>query len=256
MVATLKPSISWLEVHSENFFVTSDYVHNVLEIISTHYPLSFHSVGLSLGSTDSLDSNHLKKLKNLINQYKPVFISEHLAWSSVEGVFLHDLLPLPYCSDSLQLFCDKVQRVQDYLGQQILIENPALYVRFPESTIPEYDFLNQLVEKTDCGILLDISNLYISSYNLSFVAEKYLAQINTDAIYEIHLAGFSQSAKGLLIDSHNGTVAEVVLALFEYFIKHYGVRPVIFEQDQDIPVLQELIDQTEKVNNIIKEYVD
>ncbi|WPY01245.1 DUF692 domain-containing protein [Candidatus Trichorickettsia mobilis] len=249
------PPISWFEVHSENFFTTSNYDHYVLEIITTHYPVSFHSVGLSLGSADCLDSNHLRKLKELINRYKPVLISEHLAWSAVEGVFLHDLLPLPYCSDSLQLFCDKVQRVQDYLGQRILIENPALYVKFPESTIPEYDFLNQLVEKTDCGILLDLSNLYISSYNLSFAAEKYLAQINTDAIYEIHLAGFSQSAKGLLIDSHNGTVAEAVLVLFKYFIKNYGVRPVIFEQDQDIPALQELIDQTEKVNDVIKEYV-
>ncbi|WP_316355085.1 MNIO family bufferin maturase [Candidatus Trichorickettsia mobilis] len=255
IVTALMPPIPWLEVHSENFFTSSNYVHHVLEIITTHYPVSFHSVGLSLGSTDRLDSNHLKKLKNLISLYKPVLISEHLAWSSVEGVFLHDLLPLPYCSDSLQLLCDKVQQVQDYLGQRILIENPALYVKFPESTIPEYDFLNQLVEKTDCGILLDISNLYISSHNLSFVAEEYLAQINTDAIYEIHLAGFSQSAKGLLIDSHNGAIAEVVLVLFEYFIKNYGVRPVIFEQDQDIPVLQELIDQAEKVNAIIKEYV-
>lgn len=254
IISTTFPSIAWLEVHSENFLTSNPYVHKILEIVVNHYPISLHSVGLSLGSTDALDTNHLKKIKKLVTLYNPVFISEHLAWSSVDGVILHDLLPLPYNPSSLQLFYDKVQMVQDYLGQQILIENPALYVKFPDSTMHEYDFLNQLADKTGCGILLDITNLYISSYNLSFAAIEYLEQINQNQVYEIHVAGFKKSNRGLLVDSHSGEVGNEVLELFEYFIKNYGARPTIFEQDQEIKTLQEIIEQAEKVNSIINKY--
>ena len=244
------PVIPLLEIHSENFFSQSSRLHHNLKIISANYNLSFHSVSMSLGSTDNLSIDYLSRLKELVDEYKPQFISDHLAWASVDNIYLHDLLPLSYTLESLDLFKKKVDFVQNYLGTQILIENPSTYVSFAESSMSETKFLNELVASTGCGLLLDINNIFISSRNLSYNPIAYLDDINVNAVKQIHLAGFEDNSSGILIDTHSQAPSKEVLGLFKYFVGKYGTRPTIFEQDQNLGSLSSLLTIADQINNI------
>jgi uncharacterized protein (UPF0276 family) len=245
------PPLSLVEVHTENFFSNNYRLHEILRALSENYDLSFHCVGMSLGSADSLNIDYLKRLKELAGIYKPKFISDHLSWSSTDNNYFHDLLPFPYNAESFKIFSEKINFVQDYLSAQILIENPSLYVSFAESTNSETEFLNELVSNTDCGLLLDINNIFVSSHNLSFNAYEYLDTIDARAIKQIHLAGFEEGSSGLLIDTHSRVVSSEVLELFKYFITKHGARPTIFEQDQNLGALSALLNEAEKINLII-----
>jgi len=250
LIDTLPP-ISLLEIHTENFFSNNYRLHEILRAVAENYDLSFHCVGMSLGSTDGLNIDYLKRLKELTAIYKPKFISDHLSWGSASNNYFHDLLPFPYNIESLKLFSEKINFVQDYLSAQILIENPSLYVSFAESTTSETEFLNELVLNTGCGLLLDINNIFVSSHNLSFNAYEYLDAIDARAVKQIHLAGFEERGNGVLIDTHSQVVSSEVLELFKYFIKKHGARPTIFEQDQNLEALPALLNELKKINLII-----
>ena len=245
------PPATLVEIHTENFFSHNYRLHETFKVIAANYDLSFHCVGMSLGSTDDLNIDYLKRLKELVDIYKPKFISDHLSWSSVNYNYFHDLLPVPYNAESLKLFKDNINFVQSYLNMQILIENPSLYVSFQESTTCETEFLNELTESTGCAILLDINNIFVSSHNLSFDATNYLDEINASTVKQIHLAGFEEGNNGLLVDTHSQTPSAEVLELFKYFIKKYGTRPTIFEQDQNLDSLSALLNEAERINLII-----
>jgi len=247
-----KPAVAWLEVHSENFFGAGGPNLHLLDAIREDYPISLHGVGLSLGSTDPLNMQHLTRLKELITRCEPGLVSEHLAWSSVAGRYLNDLLPLPYTEEALQLICGKIIQTQDYLGRTILIENLSSYLQFRHSTIPEWEFLAAVAVRTDCGILLDVNNIYVSAVNHDFDPYLYIRTIPSAAIREIHLAGF-HDAGNCLIDTHGTPVSEAVWRLYRHTLRCHGVKPTLIEWDTDIPALPVLLNEAARAQTLIDE---
>ena len=254
-VINTHPDIGWFEVHSENYFGKGGKPHFYLDLIRQDYPVSFHGVGLSLGSIDELNVQHLRNLKNIIERYSPAFISEHLCWSSIDGNYFNDLLPIPYTEEALNHLINRINHVQDYLNRQILIENISSYLQFNYSLIPEYEFLNALVNHTGCGILLDINNLYVNSINHGWNIIKYIENISVTHIHEIHLAGFTEQSLGngsIIIDSHNKPVAEEVWQLYSLAMQRFGSKPTLIEWDKDLPSLDILIGEAHKANKILE----
>lgn len=250
------PGVAWLEVHSENYFGEGGKSLVILEQIRNDYPISLHGVSLSLGSTDDLNWQHLKKLRDLITRINPCLISEHLSWSSIGGHYLHDLLPLPFTEETLTHLISRIQQVQEYLRHQILIENISSYIQFETSTIPEYDFLKEVALKSGCGILLDINNIYVNSVNLGFDPHTYIAAIPTDLVQEIHLAGYSKTMideKEILIDTHSETVTNEVWDLYRFAIQTLGCKPTIIEWDANIPTFDTLYFEAHRAEKIMRE---
>ena len=249
-----RPPLAFIEVHSENYFGAGGAPLYFLEQARAHYPLSLHGVGLSLGSSDPLDREHLRRLKTLIQRYEPALVSDHLSWSSVGGVFLNDLLPLPYTEETLAHFSARVAQAQDYLGRELLIENPSTYLQYTESAIPEGEFLAAVASASGCGLLLDVNNIYVSSQNHGFDAHRYLQALPAAAVREIHLAGYTVNRYpegAMLIDSHNALVSEPVWELYAYAIRRLGPRPTLIEWDTDLPPLEVLVGQAELANTIL-----
>lgn len=255
-VLETRPPVGWLEVHSENYFGTGGKPLDYLERIRAHYPLSLHGVGLSVGSTDPLDRQHLAKLKGLIKRFEPALVSEHLSWSSVGGRHFNDLLPLPYTEEALYHMIARVAQVQDVLGRQILIENPSSYLQYVESAIPEWEFLVALAERTGCGVLLDVNNIYVSASNHGFDTGAYLRAIPRHLVREIHLAGFTVNRFDdgeILIDTHNRPVWPAVWALYRQSVQRFGQIPTLIEWDIDLPELAVLVDEAQRADAILEE---
>lgn len=247
------PTVGFLEIHSENYFGAGGKPHAYLEQIAQHYPLSMHGVGLSLGSTDTINLEHLARLKELIDQYQPFLISEHLSWGSVSGSFLNDLLPLPYTQEALDVICGHIDTMQDTLGRQCLIENISSYLQFPESTYTEQAFIVEVARKTGCGILLDINNIYVSSKNHDFDAHQYITEIPAPLVKQYHLAGHVSNTFSdgqILIDSHNQPVCEDVWHLYAFAVQHIGQRPCLIEWDSDLPPLTTLAQEAHRADEI------
>lgn len=233
-VLAARPPVPWFEVHSENYFADGGSALAALDRIRADFPLSLHGVGLSLGSTDPLDVLHLAKLKRLADRVEPALVSEHLCWSSVNGRHYNDLLPLPCTMEALDHVCARVSSVQDFLGREILVENVSSYLEYPESTIPEYDFVVAVAARTGCRLLVDVNNIYVNARNHGIDADAYLAAIPPALVAEIHLAGFDASGP-CLIDTHGAPVAPEVWALYERALRHFGRVPTLIEWDTDIP---------------------
>lgn len=237
-IANSLPDIGWFEVHAENFMVAGGPRLRLLEHIRHHYPLSLHGIGLSLGGVERPDPTHLAALRQLIDRFSPGLVSEHLAWSSAGGTYFADLLPLPLNASSLALVARNIEIAQDHLKCRILIENPSNYLAFTDADLPEQEFLAGLVQRTGCGLLLDVNNLHISHWNIGIDIDAYLAGLPQDALGEIHLAGHVVEAHGsgdLLIDTHSTAVTAPVRAVFEHVIQRFGPRPTLIEWDNDLP---------------------
>lgn len=250
-----RPPLGWLEVHSENYFGDGPPLH-YLEQLRAHYPVSLHGVGLSLGSTDPLDRRHLRKLKALIERVEPGLVSDHLSWSSVGGTYLNDLVPLPYTEEALALFIARVTEAQDFLGRELLIENPSSYLQYRHSTISEAEFLAEIARASGCGLLLDVNNVYVSATNHGFDAMAYLRAIPAAAVKEIHLAGFSVNRYtdgDILIDTHGTRVASRVWALYRAAVQRLDRVPTLIEWDTDIPALAVLLDEMRQADAILNE---
>jgi len=233
-VLAQRPPVPWFEVHSENYFADGGLALAALERIRADYPVSLHGVGLSLGSTDPLDTGHLAKLARLVDRVEPARVSEHLCWSSVNGRHYNELLPLPYTPEALDHVCARVAATQDFLRRQILVENVSSYLTFPESTIPECEFVAAVADRTGCLLLVDVNNIYVNACNHGIDADAYLAAIPHAAVAEIHLAGFDASGP-CLIDTHGAPVAPEVWSLYERALVRYGRVPTLIEWDTDIP---------------------
>jgi len=251
-----RPPAGWFEVHSENYFGAGGAPLHYLERIREQYPLSLHGVGLSLGSADTLNLAHLEKLRALIARVEPALVSEHLCWSSIGGRYLNDLVPLPYTDEALRHVGARIRQAQDFLGRQLLIENVSSYLQYHDSTIPEWDFLAAVAQETGCGILLDISNIYVSAVNHGFDAGGYLRAIPAAAVQELHLAGFSVNRYEdgeILIDSHSARVAAPVWALYRQAVQRLGPVPTLIEWDTDIPPLAVLLEEMHSADAILTE---
>jgi uncharacterized protein len=239
------PPIDWLEVHAENYMGGGPAIR-ALERIRRDYPLSVHGVGVSLGSADGLDPVHLERLAGLIERVQPALISEHLSWSSAGGAYLNHLLPLPYTEEALVVVAEHVDRVQSRLGRRLLVENPSSYLRFHDSPIPEFEFLDALARRTGCGLLCDVNNVYVSCRNLGGDAGAYLAALDPAAVEEIHLAGHAvNDADGqtILIDDHGSRVADAVWRLYTRALARFGRVPTLIEWDTDVPALGVLLEE-------------
>lgn len=251
-----RPSVGWLEVHSENYFGAGGKPLDYLERIRSHYPLSLHGVGLSIGSTDPLDRRHLAALKTLIRRFEPALVSEHLSWGSVGGRHFNDLLPLPYTEEALYHLVARVCQTQDVLGRQILIENPSSYLQYVASVIPEWEFLAELARISGCGVLLDVNNIYVSARNHGFDASAYLRAIPLPVVQEIHLAGFTVNRFDdgeILIDTHNQPVCPAVWALYRQAVQRFGPMPTLIEWDTDLPELAVLVAEAGRADAILEE---
>lgn len=240
------PDITWFEVHTENY-MGGGTAPNYLDKIRRDYPISLHGVGLSLGSADGLDATHLARVRSVADRIEPGLISEHLSWSAVGGTYLADLLPLPMTEEALHIVCRHVDQVQAHLKRRILVENPSTYLRFRHSTIPEWEFLAQVAQRTGCGILCDVNNIYVSAGNHDWDPTTYLHALPPAAIGEIHLAGHSirqlENGKALRIDDHGSRVAPAVWMLYQEALKRFGPVPTLIEWDTDVPALEVLMEE-------------
>lgn len=240
---TRRPSAGWLEVHAENYMGDGAGVE-ALERLREIYPLSVHGVGLSLGSAQGLDRDHLERLRKVCERFQPDLVSEHLAWSVADGAYLNDLLPLRYDEEALAVVARNVETVQDALKRQVLIENLSAYLAFADSSMNEAEFLAQLVTRTGCGLLLDVNNVQVSAHNLQYDATAFIDALPADSIGEIHLAGHATNQVGadtVLIDDHGSRVPPVVWTLYHHAIDRLGPRPTLIEWDTDVPVLDVLL---------------
>jgi uncharacterized protein (UPF0276 family) len=229
----------FFEVHAENYMGAGGPPHDALTRIRRDYPVSLHGVCMSIGGSQPLSQVHLARFRALVERYEPALVSEHLAWSTHEVTYFNDLLPLPYTQATLARVAAHIHEVQEAIGRPILLENPSTYVVFEESTMSETDFIRQLVRHTGCGLLLDINNVFVSSTNHGHSALSYLDDFPLDHVGEIHLAGHAEQADDegdlLLIDSHDGPVADAVWKLFDIVIGRCGSIPTLVEWDSDIP---------------------
>ena len=249
-----RPALGWVEVHSENYFGRGIPRH-YLERIRERYPVSLHGVGLSVGSTDALNRDHLAALKELIGDIEPLFVSEHLSWSSVGGRYLNDLLPLPYTEEALAHVVTRINEIQERLGRQILIENISSYLQFDQSAIPEWEFIAELASRSGCAVLLDVNNIHVSATNHGFDAYRYLQAIPVHAVREMHLAGFTRKTFDggeILIDTHNRRVAPAVWRLYEAAVARFGAMPTLIEWDSDLPPLSVLLDEARQAQAILE----
>jgi uncharacterized protein len=248
------PPVIWLEVLAENYFDRGGIRHKMLCMIAERYPISVHGVALSLGSPEGLDSEHLDRLASLVADVSPCLVSEHLAWSRSGDVYYNELLPLPLTDETLDVVCANIDRTQDRLGRTILVENPSGYLEFEQSTMSEAMFLTRLTERTGCGLLLDLNNLFISGFNLGTDTAEWLAAVPADAIGEIHLAGHEHGGTAdhpLLIDTHGAAVTDEVWALYATALNRFGPRPTMIEWDSDVPSLDVLLKEAARAQRII-----
>ena len=241
-----RPDLGWLEVHTENYMGGGTPLA-YLDLIRRDYPISLHGVGLSLGSAEGLDLDHLERIRHVVERFEPGLISEHLSWSVVDGVYLADLLPLPMTEEALDVVCRHVEQTQAYLKRQILIENPSSYLQYRHASIPEWEFIAAVSARTGCGILCDVNNIYVSSCNHGWDPSIYLAALPGDAIGEIHLAGHTvrqlENGTTLRIDDHGARVAAEVWTLYTEALARFGPRPTLIEWDNNVPLLAVLLDE-------------
>lgn len=250
------PPVGFLEVHSENFFADGGAQLEYLAQVRERYPLSLHGVGLSLGSSDPLNREHVWRLQRLAQEMQPALISEHVCWGSVGGVYLNDLLPLPYTEEALAHMVERVTQVQELLGRQILIENVSSYLRYTHSQIEEWDFLRALAEQADCALLLDVNNVYVSSRNHGFDPHTYIRSLPRERIGEMHLAGHSVTryrGREILIDTHSRPVCDEVWSLYRFALEHIGPTPTLIEWDADLPPLSALLREAHTAERLLEQ---
>ncbi|CAG2156041.1 hypothetical protein LMG31506_05576 [Cupriavidus yeoncheonensis] len=232
--------VDFVEVISENFMVDGGRPRHVLREVRGRYPVVLHGVSMSVGSSDGLDRSYLQRLKALVDEIEPLFVSDHLSWSRVGGFNSHDLLPLPYTEEALDIVCSNIAMAQDVLGRAMLFENPSSYLAFPGAAMTEWEFLGAMCDRTGCGLLLDVNNIYVSATNHGFDAQAFVEGIAAAHVRQIHLAGHSQG-RDLLIDTHDSEVCEAVWQLYARVRSRVGAVATMIERDDNIPPLAELL---------------
>jgi uncharacterized protein len=253
-VMATRPAVGWLEVHAENY-MGGGAALRALEQVRREYSVSLHGVGLSLGSADGLDRRHLERLHALTERIQPALVSEHLAWSVSDGAYLNHLLPLPYDPETLGVVARHVDEMQSRLRRRVLIENPSSYLRFRRSSIPEAEFLAELVRRTGCGLLCDVNNVFVSGHNVGIDPEAYLDALPAAAIGEIHLGGHSRNDAGgrpILIDDHGSRVTDAVWALYARALRRFGPVPSLVEWDTDLPAFSTLLGEARRADEVLR----
>ena len=251
-ILTKKPVVDWFEIISENYMVDAGRPLEVLDQILEQYTVIQHGVSMYFGSTDHVDRTHLKKLKNLVRRTKTPFVSDHLCWGSIDGTYSHDLLPLPYTFEAVRITAEKIKMVRDFLEVPVCVENVSSYAEFHESEMTEWEFLAEVVDKADCGILLDVNNIYVSSQNHTFDPYDYVKGIQPERVGQMHIAGHSKYERYIL-DTHDHAVLDPVWKLYEFATSLTGKTNTLLEWDAHIPSFEEVHNEALKANNFIKE---
>ncbi len=246
------PSVDWVEAISENFLAPGGRPYAVLEKVRREVPVVLHGVSLAIGSVDPLDERLLRGLRALADRVEPAYVSDHLCWGRHGGRYAHDLLPLPYTEEALAHVVSRVGQVQDALGRQILLENVSSYVAYADSTMPEWEFLARVAEEADCGILLDVNNVYVSARNHEFDPDAYLAGIPAGRVGQFHLAGHSDHGTHLL-DTHDAPVTGAVWELYRSAVRRFGSVPALVEWDDHVPELEVVVEESRRARAIEKE---
>jgi hypothetical protein len=247
-----KPEVDWFEIISENYMVPGGKPLDNLDRIRADYPMVMHGVSLSIGSTDPLNKDYLKALKQLVERVEPHWLSDHLCWTSVDHTNSHDLLPLPYNEATIDHVAGRIMQVQEYLGRQILLENLSSYVTYNESEMSEWEFLNEIVRRADCLVLLDINNIFVSAHNHHFEPIDYINGIDIDRVMQFHLAGHSYSGE-MIIDTHDHDVCDPVWDLYAGALQHFGAVSTMIERDDNIPEFTELQQELGVAKTIARE---
>ena len=229
--------VDFVEVISENFMVKGGKPLSVLAAIRERYPVALHGVSMSIGSADGIKLEYLHRLKALADRVKPLWVSDHLCWTGLEGFNSHDLLPLPYTEEALRVVCANIRLAQDVLERPLLLENPSTYLQFADDELSEWAFLAEVCRRTGCFLLLDVNNVYVSATNHSFDPSAYLAGIPAERVRQIHLAGHSDNGRGLLIDTHDHPVPDPVWSLYQQARGRLGAVATMIERDDEIPPL-------------------
>jgi uncharacterized protein (UPF0276 family) len=243
------PAVDWFEVISENYMIPGGRPLYFLDRIRERYPMVMHGVSMSIGSTDALNMSYLRELKQLAQRVRPAWISDHLCWTGVNGVNLHDLMPLPYTEEALQHVATRIRQVQDFLGQRMLIENVSSYVSYSHSAMQEWEFLAALTQEADCDLLLDVNNIYVSSVNHGFGALEFLQGIPADRVRQMHLAGHTRQGE-CLIDTHDQPVPEEVWSLYAIASRMFPDVSTMIERDGNIPALAELVAELDRARSV------
>ena len=244
-----RPAVDWFEALTENYLVPGGKPLYYLDRVREDYPLVLHGVSLSIGSSDPLNRDYLGQLKDLIGRVEPIWVSDHLCWTGVEGLNLHDLLPLPYTEKAIRHVAARVREVQDFLGRQILLENVSSYLSYTHSQLSEWEFLAAVAEEADCLILLDINNIYVSAFNHDFDPLDYLDGIPAERVWQHHLAGHSNLGK-VIIDTHDHPIIDTVWDLYAQAVQRFGRVSTMIERDDNIPPLAELLDELDRARRL------
>jgi uncharacterized protein len=243
-------SVDFVEVISENFMVDGGRPLEVLDRVRDNYPIALHGVSMSIGSADGLDDDYLRRLRALADRIEPMWVSDHLCWTGIDGINSHDLLPMPYTVEALDVVAANVAHAQDVLGRPMLIENPSSYLTYVRADMSEWAFLAELSRRTGCYLLLDVNNVYVGAINHGYDAHAYLRGIPADRVRQVHLAGHGEGRDGLLIDTHDAPVPGGVWSLFAEAMRLLGPVATMIERDDDIPELDVLIDEMENARRI------
>lgn len=244
-----KPNVDWFEVLSENYMIPGGKPLHYLDRIRQNYPVVMHGVSLSIGSTTDIDKEYLRGLRKLADRIQPAWISDHLCWTGVHGQNMHDLLPLPYTEETANHVTERVRIVQDYLGRQILLENVSSYASYVDSAMTEWEFIQLIAEKADCLLLLDVNNIYVSSYNHQFDAKEFIDGIPQKRVQQIHLAGHHNHGD-YIIDTHDAPVIDPVWDLYGYALSRFGAISTMIERDDQMPELDELVQELQIARDI------
>jgi len=242
--------VDFVEVISENFMVDGGQPRHILREIRKRYPVALHGVSMSIGSADGVKRDYVHRLKALVDEIDPLFVSDHLSWSRIAGFNSHDLLPIPYTEEALNIVCENISQVQNILGRTMLIENPSSYLNFDSSVMSEWEFLTRMSQRTGCDLLLDVNNIFVSASNHGFDADEFFAGIPVERVRQIHLAGHSQG-NDMLIDTHDSPVCDAVWQLYAKAIARFGPVATMIERDDDIPPLQDLLDELGLARKIV-----
>ena len=250
-----EPGVDWFEAITENYLDSAGRPRDVLERVRRDRPVALHGVSLSIGSTDPLDRRYLRRLRELVQHIEPSLVTDHLCWTGVGGRKLYDLLPLPYTEEALAHVVSRVSAVQDWLGCRILLENPSTYVAYRHSTLSEWDFLAAVAERADCGILLDVNNVYVSAHNQHFDPICYLEGVPRDRVAQFHLAGYTDMGT-YLFDTHSAPVSDAVWRLYEHAVRRFGPVSTLVEWDANIPPLERLCAEAARARDIAEKVHD
>lgn len=252
IVVRERPPVPWFEVISENFMGEGGRPLQILESVRGHYPVALHGVSLSVGSQVAPRADHLARLKWLVDRIEPAIVSDHLCWTGLGGHNSHDLLPLPYTEEAVAVAAANIRRVQDVLGRRILVENISTYLEFASSTLREWEFIAAVAEEADCGILLDVNNVYVNVRNHGFDPETFLAGIPVGRVEQFHLAGHEDHGD-YVIDTHDHPVRDEVWELYERAVARFGPQPTLIERDEHVPELPELLAEARRAQSVLEE---